>query len=635
MQGSPSGEIAGLELGPEIGRGGMGVVFRAYDPNLDRQRAIKLLSAERSSDPDFRERFRRESRLAASIEHPSVVSVLAAGETSDGRLFLVMRLVEGPSLRAVLAGEGRLSPQRGAAILFELGAALDAAHDAGLIHRDVKPANVLLEESGQGERAFLCDFGISKLADASGDLTETGQFLGSVDYVAPEQIRGEHVDRRADVYSLACVTFHVLTGEPPFGGREQLATMFAHASAERPAATERAPGLPAGIDEVLRRGMAINPGERHASASEFAADAASVLAGAAEHETAPMRSQRRGLGVARPDAADATAATRRFSVVRDGRRAGAVAGVVLALVAIGVSIAIGIGGDPASEGDPSVVSREPTATIDVPPAPVALASGTGRTWVVSPKPQSRSISVIDADADSPSEEIFLGGEPVAVAIGFGSTWVADRANNELIQIAPATGEIEQRIDVGSQPVDIAIGDRAIWVANRGDDTVTRLEPEGSVTDTIRVGPLPAALTIEDGDVWVANQGGGSVSRIDAARRRLLGNPIDVGQSPNDLASDEGAVWVSDNFGGTVTRISTRSEEPAEPIEVGAKPRGLRAAGDQVWVASRDAGTVTEIDTATSDAEVFEAGTKPNDLGLAPNELWVANFGDSTVSAYER
>ncbi|HZD69718.1 MAG TPA: serine/threonine-protein kinase, partial [Actinomycetes bacterium] len=191
LPGLTRGDVfAGLEIESEIGRGGMGIVYRARDPTLERLRALKVLPPEHSADPDFRERFRRESRLAARVEHPNVATIHRAGE-EDGRLYLVMRLIDGESLEQLLARKGCLDPARAADLIAQLAAALDAAHERGLIHRDVKPANVLLEGPEGSERAVLCDFGITRLAAAATELTATGEFIGTVDYVAPEQIAGE------------------------------------------------------------------------------------------------------------------------------------------------------------------------------------------------------------------------------------------------------------------------------------------------------------------------------------------------------------------------------------------------------------------------------------------------------------
>ena len=270
--------FAGLQIEAEIGRGGMAVIYRARDRALDQVRALKVLAREHSDDPVFQERFRRESRLAASIEHPNVAPIYAAGE-QDGRLYIVMRLIDGPSLQELLAEHGRLEPAHAAALTEQIAAALDAAHARGLIHRDVKPANVLLEGPEGEERVFLCDFGITKLASAATELTATGEFLGTVDYVAPEQIGDEPVDPRTDVYSLACVVFHLLAGSPPFGRRIRVATLFAHANAPRPLLSERLPGMPAALDRVLARGMAKRPGERYESAGAFASEVVAAAGG--------------------------------------------------------------------------------------------------------------------------------------------------------------------------------------------------------------------------------------------------------------------------------------------------------------------------------------------------------------------
>ncbi|MBA2523939.1 MAG: serine/threonine protein kinase, partial [Solirubrobacterales bacterium] len=262
----------------EIGRGGMGMVFRARNVALARPRAIKVIAPELSADPAFAARFRRESRLAASVEHPNIVAVHNAGE-DDGLLFIVMRLVEGVDLHRLLE-DGPLPPLRAIPILDGVARALDAAHHAGLVHRDVKPANILIESRGSGEHVYLTDFGISKPTStktAGGSdreseeaLTIEGQVLGTADYVAPEQVEHGISDPRSDVYSLACVAFHVLTGAPPFRRDTEIATLIAQTKAERPGASTINPSLPAGVDEVLREGMAIDPDERPQTAGAFA-----------------------------------------------------------------------------------------------------------------------------------------------------------------------------------------------------------------------------------------------------------------------------------------------------------------------------------------------------------------------------
>jgi serine/threonine-protein kinase len=273
-------QIAGYRLEEEIGRGGMGVVYRAHDLALERSIALKLLSPNLADDPAFRERFLVESRLAASLDHVNVVPIHDAGE-ADGQLYLAMRYVEGTDLKRLLRDEGPLEPSRAIAICSQIADALDTAHTRGLVHRDVKPSNVLLDEE---EHAYLADFGLTRrLSDQAPDF-DAGLSLGTPAYVAPEQIEGKDADGRADQYSLACLLHECLTGEPPFTRASEAATLFAH--------LEEAPPAPAGLEDVIPRAMAKDPADRYESCRAFVADAHRAL-------FAPRsRSRRRWLTVA-------------------------------------------------------------------------------------------------------------------------------------------------------------------------------------------------------------------------------------------------------------------------------------------------------------------------------------------------
>ena len=299
----PSGSIvsgtifAGYRIEAEIGRGGMGVVYRARHLALDRERALKVISPALSTDPHFRERFQREARLAASLEHPNVVPVDHAGD-EGGVLYLSMRLVQGSDLRRIVEAEGPLDARRVSQLLAGVAAGLDAAHERGLLHRDVKPANVLVEGVNGSERAFLTDFGISRIAGGGGTVTASGELLGSPDYVAPEQVAGDRVDYRTDIYALGCLLHFALTGQPPFPRDNDLAKLFAHANAPRPRPSELVPGLPTALDGVVARAMAIRPEYRYESAAELAADVESIVRGAepvvADAPPPPLRRLRGG-----------------------------------------------------------------------------------------------------------------------------------------------------------------------------------------------------------------------------------------------------------------------------------------------------------------------------------------------------
>jgi hypothetical protein len=258
----PGDEFAGCRIEAVAGRGGMGVVYRATELSLGRPVALKLLAPERARDGSFRERFQRESRMAAAIDHPNVIPVYAAGE-HDGSLYLVMRYVGGTDLHALLRERGALEPELAAELVAQVAWGLDAAHAAGLVHRDVKPANVLLA----GDHAYLSDFGLTRLAGSDTQLTQSGQWIGTVEYCSPEQLRGERTDARADVYSLGCVLHAALTGRPPFAHGTVPATMHAHLYEDPAPPSER--GAPREFDRVVARAMAKDPADRYPSTGDL------------------------------------------------------------------------------------------------------------------------------------------------------------------------------------------------------------------------------------------------------------------------------------------------------------------------------------------------------------------------------
>jgi serine/threonine protein kinase len=261
--------ISGYRLEQQIGRGGMAVVFGAYDERLERQVALKILAPVMAQDEAFRQRFIAESRAAAAVEDPHIIPIYEAGE-ADGVLFIAMRLVRGGDLRTLVAEHGPLALARAEWILSAVASALDAAHACGLVHRDVKPANMLLDvRPGRPDHVYLTDFGVSKTSVSSIGLTGNGQFIGTLEYAAPEQILGQPVDGRADQYALGCAAFELLCGHPPYPGKELPAAMYSHLAAPPPAATAVRPDLPAAVDSVFARVLAKSPAGRYGSCQEF------------------------------------------------------------------------------------------------------------------------------------------------------------------------------------------------------------------------------------------------------------------------------------------------------------------------------------------------------------------------------
>jgi serine/threonine-protein kinase len=312
----PGSHIASYQLEDRLGQGGMAVVFRAYDSRLDRRVALKLMAPGFSDDDAFRQRFIQESRAAAAVDNPHVIPVFEAGE-ADGVLFLAMRLVRGGDVRSLIDRNGPLPPARAAEIVAQVASALDAAHARGLVHRDVKPANMLLEVAPGADRpdhVYLSDFGLTKTSLAASGLTATGQFMGTLEYVAPEQIESRPLDGRCDQYALACSAFEMLCGEPPFRREQSISVLYAHLSEPPPRIRLRRSELPDDIDAVLAKALAKAPADRYATCGEFASALRGALSGSGSGPggAPPVRSATEiampGVGARGPAAPDAAAA---------------------------------------------------------------------------------------------------------------------------------------------------------------------------------------------------------------------------------------------------------------------------------------------------------------------------------------
>ncbi|HEY6276135.1 MAG TPA: serine/threonine-protein kinase, partial [Streptosporangiaceae bacterium] len=264
--------LAGYRCEEEIGRGGMAVVYRAYDDRLDRRVALKVLAPDLARDEIFRARFIQESRIAAATEHPHIIPVFNAGE-ADGMLYIAMRYVPDGDVRTLIDRLGPLPVGRATALIGQAASALDAAHARGLVHRDVKPTNMLLELSSRTSRPdhlYLSDFGLAKPSTAASGLTLTGQFFGTVDYVAPEQIQSQPLDGRTDQYALACASFEMLCGSPPFKRENGMAVISAQLTEPPPRLSERRPELPAAVDQVMAKALAKSPADRYERCLDFA-----------------------------------------------------------------------------------------------------------------------------------------------------------------------------------------------------------------------------------------------------------------------------------------------------------------------------------------------------------------------------
>jgi hypothetical protein len=350
-------EFAGYRIESRLGRGGMGILYLAVEPGLERRVALKLIAPEAAADAVFARRFAEESRIAASIEHPNVVPIYAAGE-ERGVPWIAMRYVAGSDLGRRIAREGRLGPAQAVALIAQIGNGLDAIHAAGLVHRDVKPANVLLSGDPGSEHAYITDFGVARNVATQSGLTQTGRFVGTLDYVAPEQISGEPIDARVDVYALGCLLFKLLTGEVPFPREGEAARLYAHLNDPPPAPSLYEPTVSMALDDVVARAMSKSPGDRYPSAGDLGRAAEAALSGTAVG--VPERTVATGAAATR----EREAPTRRMPDDAEpsrgkGRRL--LVPAVLALIAAVAVVAL-VASDGGEDGEPARETSVATTT---------------------------------------------------------------------------------------------------------------------------------------------------------------------------------------------------------------------------------------------------------------------------------
>ena len=361
--------IGEYEVESVLGRGGMGVVYLARHPRLGRRVALKLLPPELTQDEAFRERFLRESRIAAATEHPNVIPVYDAGEV-DGALYIAMRYVEGTDLKELIRTHGPLAPHQVVALVSQVAGALEAAHERGLIHRDIKPANILVggdAASLDDAHAYLTDFGLTKQASSQSGLSQAGTMLGTIDYMPPEQIEGRPLDRRSDVYALGCVLYESLTGRVPFERPTEVATVYAHLMDPPPVPSAARPELSASFDEVVATAMSKDPDDRYPTARALASALRAAGMGHGSQETASVSP----VATSPPAPAVTTTGTRRRLSPRT-----LVAGTVtLLLAAAAVAYATGVGDGGNEERDPSASSAVAGA-LYVGPQGASGAAGT-------------------------------------------------------------------------------------------------------------------------------------------------------------------------------------------------------------------------------------------------------------------
>ena len=615
MAGVALGEtIAGFRLEAVAGRGGMGVVYRATQLRLGRTVAFKVIAPDLARNADYRRRFQREARLAASIEHPNVIPVYEAEELESGELYLAMRWVEGTDLRELLAHEGVLTAPRAASLLAPVARALGAAHARGLVHRDVKPANILIAHGGDtnGEHVYLTDFGIARAPDEEPGLTRAGAFVGSLAYAAPERIEGDEIPAHpaADIYALGCVLFETLTGHAPFNRESELATMRAHLDDPVPSVCAEAAGVPAELDEVVRIALAKAPRERFATATEMALAIEAAVTGTTMTGRAPAVSRT----AARPAdrTSDETVVAR--AAPRRSRRAtmiglGALAASAIVVLALIVTNSGGsrpprtTASAPTSTRPSQAPSVKVTATapeLSFNPGAVAIVRGDDLAAAVA-DPRGGRIWLIHPSGRAPTA-IGVGRLPSALAVDAERVWVADAGSNDVRVIDSRTTRTLARVPVGVAPSAIAIGGGMAWVADRGSGDVTTIDlatlrRTGGPIPTRGRGPVAIAYG-SGATVWVANRASSDVTEIRASRadasRYVPTSPVFVSGGPISVAGGSRRdAWVG-TADEAVVHLAGSGQPVGSRLALPAAAAALALVGDAVWILTRDDATLVRI-----------------------------------------
>ncbi|WP_406272710.1 serine/threonine-protein kinase PknD [Nocardia sp. NBC_00881] len=547
-----------------LGQGGMGQVWRAHDSLTNRVVALKVLPERFADDEQLRERFRRECRAVAQLTEPHVIPIHDFGDI-DGRLYLNMRLIEGTDLRKVISREGALSPRRAVAIITQVAGALQAAHDAGLVHRDVKPTNILL---GADEFASLIDFGIAHAADDR-TLTTIGETIGTIAYMAPEEIGAEvKADARVDVYALTCVLYECLTGRPPFASAAGVQGVIAHhLHTPPPCPSTTTPDVPTAFDAVIAKGMAKNPDERYQTVRELAA-AASAAVG------------------------DSAVSTTRGVAARHGRRirlapktAGLLAAAVAATVVAAVAVVIGVqresGGNSPTPIAPAYPSQTPLSFTGV-SLPTDVAVDTAGNVYVTDMGNDRVVRLA-AGASTSTSLPFTGlNNPQGVAVDTaGNVYVTDTSNDRVVRLAAGASTPTPLPFTGlKNPHGVAVdtaGD--VYVADWGNDRVVRLAAGASAPTTLPFTGLqdPQGLAVDTaGNVYVTELGTERVVRLAAGASAPTTLPFAGLKDPQGVAVDTaGDVYLVDWGNKWVVRLAAGASTPTPLPFTGLKnPQGV-------------------------------------------------------------
>jgi tRNA A-37 threonylcarbamoyl transferase component Bud32/streptogramin lyase len=608
-------ELAGFRVASLVGEGAMGTVYLAEETTTGRRIALKVLTPELAGDERFRRRFLRETELAASLDHPHVVPTLASGE-EDGTLYLAMGYVEGSDLRKLLRGGGRLDPERALDLVEQVASALDAAHAAGLVHRDVKPGNILVSQQEKGEQAYVCDFGLARHVSSVSSLTSERGFVGTIDYVSPEQIEGGTIDGRADVYSLGCVLYECLAGARPFERESELSVLFAHLNDPPPRLSEIRPDVSEAFDAVFDTTLAKSPDDRYATCGELVKAARAALHGKV---LARRRRGRRRLLVAAGAILVATAAaigavlaTR--SASPHGSPATRARSISLRTSALNLIDArtrrvigqVGVGG------------RVPVADTSWDVAFTKRAA-----WVLLPAKQR--LVRVDLRTRRLAGMVKLPWPAGGITTSGDFVWVTQDGGPEVWRIDARTGKVARAVTMrgGVSEGGIAFGDGSLWLASGSG--VVRVDPKsGRILHRFPIAGISGGMHIVfgDGAVWAARPGNGAIVKIDPAAN-LITHRTPLHGWVSDLALGGGSVWVSIVPDGFVYRLSEDDLSVRGTAAAGPDPERISFGGGQLWVANAAANSLSRVAEVSGAREALSSrGAEPAMAQYHDGVVWV-------------
>ncbi len=619
----PGQKVGIYRVVQKIGEGGFGAVYTAEDTAIGRQVVLKVLTTDAAGDEMMLKRFQREVEMIARLEHPHILPVYEYGQV-EGDPYIAMRFMRGGSLDDALRRKG-LPQELLLDVLEQVAEALDFAHDRDVIHRDLKPANVLLDESGN---AYLADFGLAKTMEGTRDLTATGGLFGTPAYMSPEQVRGEKLDRRSDIYSFAILTYEAFAGENPFQVGAPMDYILKHMTEPPRPITTLVPGLPKEVDSVFAQALAKDPERRLARATEFVANLRSALKGervaTPAHAPAIAAVPSRTLGAAPTEIAEPERARRTRPWVLIGAAVLALAGIAVAAVLLG--------GLAKPEQSSYPVGDSPRALLAVGDSvwvanffDSTLARLTAAGCDASPDPCGQAVATYS-----------VSDLPVALAYDGSSLWVASALGQTLTQMDPSDGQELGRHALPNVPSSLIYADGHLWTANELAGSVTKIDHEGEVIGDYSVGSAPRALIWDGENLWIASEQDSVLSQIETGSGEVLAS-YTLDGSPAALAFDGEYLWVALSDRGEVLKVDRSDGATLERFPAGANPVALILEGGTLWVADASGRAVIGLDVeASKERQMISVEDIPFALawiscGADCGDLWIANEASDTVS----